>query len=292
MLTLGTLACFVAGAAQQKGLRYHFYPSFALAAVLLGVVAADLRAPIRTWVRRVYRVVAVSTLTTLALVVLAQNAIQATGAGHDPERDRLAELISLVHRRAAGEPVFVMSYHIGSGYPLINYSGVRSASRFGHLWLLASSYAQELKSDQPLRYRGPTEMGPSERYLNQAVRSDLAASRPRLLIVLRSARDLPANGYRRLNYVAYFRRDPVIAGMLDRYRWVANSGEYAVYERLTDGVATSASPPSAAPGTQDVLSADTEGLHLRVHDPSFLMAVACFVVTLGLVGAREIRWTR
>ena len=65
--------------------------------------------------------------------------------------------------------VFVMSYHIESAYPLINYSGGRSASRFPHLWILAAEYLDALKSQEPLRYRDRSEMTPRERYLNRAV---------------------------------------------------------------------------------------------------------------------------
>jgi len=60
----------------------------------------------------------------------------------------------------------VMSYHIGSTYPLINYSGVRSASRFPQLWILPAAYWDELHADAPLRFRDRAQMGPVERYLN------------------------------------------------------------------------------------------------------------------------------
>jgi hypothetical protein len=290
LLALGTLGCFIAGAAQQKGLRYHFYPSFALSAVLLGFVATDVRRPFATWVRRVYHTLTVSVLASLAAVVLVQNAVQAVGAARDPERARLEDLIALVHERAAGQPIYVMSYHIGSAYPLMNYSGARSASRFGQLWILAADYADALQADRPLRYRDPPEMPASERYLVESVRTDLVAGRPRLLLVLRHARDVPENGYRRLNYVAYFARDRRIAAVFDRYRFVANVGEYSVYERLPDGSAPAAQPPSPASGTQDILTGESGGLHLRLRDPSFVLAIGTFLVALAWAIARERRW--
>ncbi|MEO6058079.1 MAG: hypothetical protein ABIQ49_14725 [Gemmatimonadales bacterium] len=290
LLALGTVGCFLAGAVQQKGLRYHFYPSFALATVLLGLVVTDVARPFPNWVRRVYHTLAVSVLGTLALVVAAQNAVQAAGAAHDAERDGLEELVTLVRERAAGQPVFVMSYHIGSAYPLLNYSGARAASRFGHLWILAAAYADALRADEPLRYREPAAMPPSERYLVAAVRADLTAARPRLLIVLRHARDVPTNGYRRLDYLAYFARDPAIAAALARYRLLANVGEYAVYERLPEGAAPVAEAPAPVPGTQDILTGERAGIHLRLRDPQFLMAVGIFLLVLAWAVARERRW--
>jgi hypothetical protein len=280
-IALGTFACFLSGAAQQKGLRYHFYPSFALAVLILGLAALDARGQVTVRVRRLYRAIAVSVLVTTVLVVGAQNALQAVRLGRDHERERFGELVETVRAHAAGERVFVMSYHIGSAYPLVNYSGARSASRFGQLWILAADYLDELKRPEPLRYRRPEEMSPSERYLNTAVREDLEANRPKLLLVLRSARDLPVNGYRRINYVAYFRRDERIARVLDRYQWLSDVGDYSVYERTPDGVAVKV-PPSPAPGTHDVIRADTEGMHLRLQDPTFLFSIITFLVVLAV----------
>src|SRR5207248_711278 len=89
-------------------------------------------------------------------------------------------------RTRDGRRGYVMSYLIGSAYPLINYSGVRSASRFAQLWVLPAAYIEQLQGASPLRYRAPAEMGPSERFLNQAVFEDLRDQRPRLLVILRN----------------------------------------------------------------------------------------------------------
>ncbi len=249
---IATVSCVVAGASQQKGLRYHFYPSFALAVMLLALVALDVRRP-ESFARRLYRVAAVIVLTGAVAVVAAQTTGVALGVTRDPERSQLEQLIGLVRARAAGEPVFVFSYHIGSAYPLINYSGARSASRFPQLWILAADYFDALHRSHPLRYRAPAEMSPSERYLNQAVREDLEAGRPRLLIVYRAARDRPQNGYRRLDYVAYFSRDPGIARVFSHYQRIARTGDYDVFERVPDGVAHTGPPMVPERPTQDIL---------------------------------------
>jgi hypothetical protein len=169
---------------------------------------------------------------------------------------------------------------------MLNYSGARPASLFGQLWILAADYLEALKSPGPIRYRAPADMSRSERYLNAAVLEDLSLNRPKLLVVLRSARDLPANGYRRLNYIAYFRRDARIARILDQYQWIGDIGDYSVYERGAEG-GIAAIPPSAAPGTQDVIGADTQDLHLRFKDPTFLFAALTFFVVFGAVIRRD-----
>jgi hypothetical protein len=180
-----------------------------------------------------------------------------------------------------------MSYHIGSTYPLVNYSGVPSASRFPQLWMVAAAYLDALKSDAPLVYHAPSAMSPAERYLNQAALTDLTTHRPKLLLVLRPARDLPVNGYRRINYLAYFGRDARFAPVLGRYQWLADVGDYAVYERVPDGQPRLGNAPSGAPGTQDVIRKDREGLQLRLSDPTFVLAALVFAAALAAALARE-----
>ena len=173
-----------------------------------------------------------------------------------------------------------MSYHLRSAYPLLNYSGAHSASRFPHLWILAAEYADALRSSEPLAYHAESEMSPSERYLNRAVLEDLRKQRPKLLVVFRHARDLPVNGLRRLDYVAYFARDPEIARALDDYELVAELGDYLVYQRLAPGAAPLGPPPSVTPGTRDVVRVEEGGVQLHLADPTMLIAVSAFLISL------------
>jgi hypothetical protein len=123
-------------------------------------------------------------------------------------------------------------------------------------------------------------MSPSERYLNQAVLEDLREHSPKLLVVFRHARDLPVNGFRRLDYVAYFARDPRIARILQNYQLVAELGDYLVYERVPPGLARSGPPPTVTPGTRDVITVQESGVHLRFTDPTLLIAVLAFLISL------------
>jgi len=111
------------------------------------------------------------------------------------------------------------------------------ASRFNATWLLAVSYAPELMSGRPLVYRDRAAMGPAERFLNDAMYEDMARARPTLLVV---ERPLPAGGnpVRRLDYLAYFRRDPRLARLLADFRKIRDVGDFEVYERVA---------PSGAP---------------------------------------------
>ena len=278
-LALATGACLVAGAAQQKGLRYHLYPAFALATVSLGLVALDGRRAAGNRVRLLYRTLAIAVLASSIALVSLDELAAASGQAVDSDRKEFERLVRLVHSHAADEGVFVMSYHIRSAYPLINYSGARSASRFPHLWILASEYLDELRRERPLRYHERSEMSPSERYLNRAVLQDLE-KRPKLLLVFRPARDLPLNGYRRLDYVAYFRRQPEIRMILQEYQQIAETRDYLVYQWTPSAALRTGPAPAAAPGTRDLVVTREGRASLRLGDPRLLIAILTFLISL------------
>jgi hypothetical protein len=288
VLALGTAACLLAGAIQQKGLRYHFYPAFGLAMLLLGLMAMDAARPANR-IRLLYRQVAMAVAAATVAVVWMQNIVVALGAGADSDRAQFDQLVQAVRTRAWDAGVFVMSYHLRSSYPLINYSGAHSASRFPHLWILASEYRDELAADAPLRYHIPAAMTPVERYLNRAVAEDFRVRRPRLLIVFRPARDVSANGLRRLDYIAYFQRDTAIARMLGAYQLVQVLGDYVVYERLDPGAARVGPAPRAEPGTQDVIGVRESGVQLRLSDPGLLVAAFSFLSAFLIAAWRDRR---
>jgi len=276
---LGALVCLVAGAAQRKGFGYHFYPAFALATVVLGLLVIDGGELVRDRVGRIYRVVATASFITVVLVGCIRIAGTTIHPTRDLEQQHMERLLPVVRARAAGEAVYVMSYNISSAFPLINYAGASSASRFPQLWMLPAAYMDQLKGSAPLRYRAPGEMSASERYLNQAVFEDLRDRRPKLLLILQHARDLPANGFRRLDYVAYFSRDPRIANILQRYQLAADLGDFVVYERIPDGTARSARAPGVQAGTRDLVPhGQASGARNAIGEPGFLLALLVFVV--------------
>ena len=201
-LALGTLACFLAGAAQQKGLGYHFYPSLALATVLLGLVVLDARRPWTRGVRRLYAAVAAAALAATVAGSVAQSIGRVLHLDRAAERQRFAELVQLVKVHAEGEPVFVMSYNIGSAYPLLNHGEARSGVPLRAPLDPSADYLDRLKRSDPLRYRTPAEMSPSERYLNLVgpgrPRKESAKAAHRAPKRARS----PEQWTRRLDYVA------------------------------------------------------------------------------------------
>jgi hypothetical protein len=288
VLLVGMLAFFLAGALQQKGLRYHFYPSFALGTMLLGVAVLESRPVPTRLVERLYRIVASAAVLTMGIVVTGgalRHAVQ-PGWGGRPDVP-FGRMVELVRRYAAGGSIFVFSHHIGSTFPLVNYAGVESASRFPHLWILAAEYVERLRGAEPLRYRTRPEMSAAEQYLNEAVLTDLRRAQPRLLLVLRNARDDPANGLRRLDYLAYFGRDPRFGDLFARYELLDQVGEYLVYRRLSEGEARTAGMPAARAGAHDVQI--VRHLEIRNIGRGAIVTCAVFMLMLALVLWHEAR---
>jgi hypothetical protein len=85
------------------------------------------------------------------------------------------------------------------------------------------------------------------------------------------------NGQRRLNFVAYFDRDPQLAALLARYHFTARIGEYLFYERGEAGSVASGPLPSAVVGTLDVGRARLADLRFGSLDGEWLFGVALFV---------------
>jgi hypothetical protein len=290
LVGVAVVACFFAGAAQEKGLRYHFYPAFALAFVLLAIVAAEARTAASNLSERVYARASRVVLGTLAIVLVGRTVVAAAGGGPAQRRAHAEsqELASLVRSHAAGGHIAVFSYNIRSAFPLVNYAGVTLASRFPHLWIFPVAYWDELHRDAPLRYRTPDQMTPQERYLFESVRADLLEAQPELLLILRPGRDLARNGLRRLHYVQYFGRDPDVAALFARYQLLAQMGEYDIYERLELSASRTAPPPTDAPGQGDARLARVTEVQLGLLDGELVAGVAVFLILW--CGSYLLRW--
>jgi len=294
LLAWGVVSCFIAGAWQQKEFRYHFYPALALAFVLLGMLAVDLTETARLKSERIYGRASRALLIAIVVVIVVSTAFEAiTGRARNRQRRTdLLELVAAVRARAGGRPVGVLSYTLESAFPLVNYAEVPLAIRFPCLWPFAASYWDSLASGGALRYHTVAEMSPAERYFYGAVREDLLAARPNLLLMLRPARDAAVNGQRRLHYMQYFGRDRELAVFFAQYELVEQKGEYLLYQRRQSAAAPVGPAPSATPGTLDAPSAPHLGeIGLGRLDPESLFGLGIFAIAWILGGAAGRRLT-
>lgn len=248
VLTVAAAAMYLSAVLQQKGWRYHFYPSMAFSVALLGLMVIDRRPTAVTPVSKLFVGAATTILVFIPLWTAwdsVKEGLAPLAARYDADPD-LGRLIPLVRRHAGGGTVTVFSWSIASAYPLVNYSGVRSGSRFNSMWPLAAVYRDATRSPEPIRYRERDHMGPLERYLGEAVVDDLARERPGLVLALRPGPDRPEWGLRRLDFIGYFLRDPRFKRLFSRYRYVGEVGEYWLFERLPEHAPPVRHPPRAS----------------------------------------------
>jgi len=292
VFAVAMVACYLAGAAQEKGFPYHFFPALVLAVVLLGLLArlrarADWRLSERLYARLPGPLAA-----AIGLVAVGSTLVTLAGGGPKERRERkeMLELAAIVRDHAAGRPVGVLSWHLASAFPLLNYAGVTLATRLPHLWILPASYWDSLRAEGPLRYHRVDQMQPAERWMYNGVREDLLSVQPNVLVVLRPARDVRQNGLRRLHYIRYFERDPGLAAFFSRYEFLAEKGEFDLYQRIEHGRPRTAPPPADEPGTLDVRQGEWGYIRVVLLDPEFAAGVAlfgAFVAASGLADRRR-----
>ena len=290
LLAAAMLGSFLAAVAQQKDLRYHFYPAYAFAALVLGLVAVQ-RVSLPGVAGQVYGRIAKAVVATVALVVLTSTLLDALGgtAADRRQRAQFRQLVAFVQAHSGGEPIAVLSYNMGSAFPLVSYAHVQLASRFACLWILPGTYWDALLNPTPIRYNTPTEMRPAERLFTRAVHEDLLRARPRLLLILRPLPDELSSGFRRLNYVAYFGRDSSLSTFFNGYQLTAADGAYDLYERVDAGMTRSGPPPSAAVQAFAPPTAPDRGS--RSVDPKLIAAAVVYLTFVLGALARE-RWSR
>ncbi|HYC31628.1 MAG TPA: hypothetical protein VEB59_05020 [Gemmatimonadales bacterium] len=237
VLLVATLALYLSAVLQHKGWRYHFYPSIATGLLLLGLITIDARRPVQAGIARIYLSMAAAVTggliawTALACLLQARDPLNPR---YDADPD-MAQLAPIVRAHAGNGRAMMLSYSMASTFPLMTYAGVESASRFNALWILGAVYRDRTRAAEPLSYRTGPEMGPLERYLNEAVVDDLERNRPDVVVALRAAPDLPQWGLRRLDHLRYFSRDSSFARLFAEYGFVTEVGQYLVFRRLRPG---------------------------------------------------------
>ena len=282
-LAVAVLGLLIVGTIQGKGWSYHFYPASATSLLLLGLMVATVRRPLTSLAPRVYGVVSYGLLAAILLGSVTMSAWKVL----DPKGPKVEpypgfwELADLVRGRAEDQPVLVLSYNMRSAWPLVSYAGAESSLRFPSLWLLWVLYADQLQQPEPLAYRPAGTEPPVERYFKAAVLSDMEQGKPRLLVILGSARDAPENAGRRLDYLAYFSREPRFARQLAFYRYVTTLGQHDVYERASEAAPAGLErPPRHAQG--DLERVTRSGLRFAFGAPEERVRLVIFLVAVGM----------
>jgi hypothetical protein len=239
-ISLALLAAFVV---QRRATAANFLPvrAFNFLAAWLAVAGfvKGLMAPAAAGVSatRVRLALAARTsLFTLALIppivvvsmVADVQMVDVANAG-DGIRSPLAEpLIDIVHERAAGKPIFVMSSAVSPAFPLVNLSGATWPYRFKSLSFVTIYYG-DIDDPSHAAYRPPAAQVAGERALFDDVVEELIRTPPALLIVDRG-RLKQGFGLTHFDFLEYYGQSPAFAGLMRHYRVIAKRKTFQIFE--------------------------------------------------------------
>jgi hypothetical protein len=205
-----TIMLSVGVALQGKGWHYQWYPAVAVATILFIVTAGALAARVNFLTPAGAQGIAMLAVILLSFRTYVFWTIDA------PERP---EIDALVRRHAEGEAILALSSHLHVGFPLVNETNVRWASRYPTMWQLSAFCDKSTAADHRAQ----------EYEFFDAVLADLVSARPALLLVDSIP---PAPSLAGFDYLSYFQRDPRLAAVLSDYRFLKTVGRYRVYLRL------------------------------------------------------------
>jgi hypothetical protein len=137
-------------------------------------------------------------------------------------------LIDLVHQRAAGKPIFVLSSSIGPAFPLVNLTEATWPYRFKSLEFV-SIYYKDVDNPRTAAYRPPSAQSAAERAFFDDVVGDLTRRPPALLIV-DVTRLKQGFGLTYFDFLTYYRQSPAFGALLRHYRLIEWKKNFQVFE--------------------------------------------------------------
>jgi hypothetical protein len=226
LLALGlTLAVYLQG----KGWLYHWFPAMGLAALLLGLALAAPRP----------RAGGLAAVAALAAAVAFLDGLAPWWVGGEPA----PEVEAAVRSYARGGSIAALSTFLGSGFPLVNRTGVGWASRHPTLWQIPGFRL----GGAPRALPAWGELPAAEREFLGGVVSDLIAARPALVLVDALP---PSPELRGFDYLDYLGREPRFAAMF-RAAYAPlriDGGRFRIYIRRD----APGAPPPPQPRPQNV----------------------------------------
>ena len=216
---------------QNKGYSYHFYPPFALAVLLVGLLAVGTSAGSPSDRAGLSPVVTKGIFLALILTAVLGRVGESLAWRGRPEASDspLGRMIRATKAESEGGSIFVFSPSVAASFPLVSYSGAGWASRHPALWFLPSFHPRG--SDDASRV-STEAMGESERFLLGTVVEELLARRPALLFVDESGSP-GAFGGRAFFYLDYYSLDPRFAAFLADYEPREKVDDFRIYRRAS-----------------------------------------------------------
>jgi hypothetical protein len=141
---------------------------------------------------------------------------------------QLPAMAALVEQAGSEPSLAALTTSLGTGFPLVSYTGAKWVLRFNALWPLVGAYEPRAASAGIFPYHTPEEMGTVERFVFDAVIADLTANRPTLLIVDGTP---PGNVLHGFDYLLYFAQDPRFRTLLSGYHELPPISGYRIFQR-------------------------------------------------------------
>jgi hypothetical protein len=137
-------------------------------------------------------------------------------------------LIDLVHQRAAGKPIFVLSSSTGPAFPLVNLTEATWPYRFKSLSFV-SIYYKDVDNPATAVYRPPQAQSAEERaFFDDVV--DQLTRRPPTLLIVDMTRLKQGFGLTYFDFLAYYGQSPAFSALLRHYRLIDRKKNFQVFE--------------------------------------------------------------
>jgi len=224
VLALAGLGALAAALVQMRGWSYHVMPVKLLGGLLAVQLAGrwlDANLPRPAGSAPGFAALAAGFLALVGL--LNSETWRAVSFAQSWPGAITAEL----RRDAPGGRVLILSPDIHPVFPALNYANALSTLPTLNNWLVQA--ANQACLPNGARYREPSEMGPGERLIWDAVTQGMARHPPDALMVARHTA-IPYCG-RDFDYLEYYGRDPGFAAALRRYRQTAEFAGYRIFRR-------------------------------------------------------------
>ena len=190
VLTITALAMFLALLLQKKGWGYHWYPVNALSLVMCGLA---LR-------RYVERFALAAPITAALAVAWMPFQVDKTASLLVAPPGYLAQMMDVMEEHAQGGSIQALTHTLNVGFPLVNFTHVRWASPYAHLWMIPAIYEDSWYGGRAFRFRQSGKWQPLEQEMFDRLWRNIEQNNPLLLV-----QQTLVNGF---DTRAYFETDP------------------------------------------------------------------------------------
>ncbi len=228
LFAIAALAFYAVYVIQMKGWHYHALPSLAAAICTLCIVVSGILGSAAGSEHRASQGRAASIIGVLCILLVAF--VSAKGVQRHGTMSFFAQaLVPIIERHAPGGMVYSLSTNVWTGFPAVNYSRARWASRYSMLWILPGVVGKQADA-APLEPSETEKLKGFETALRESVVEDLTRNRPDL-IILDDREQKSYFGGLSFDYIEYFSSDPRFRRIWAEYDRVDRFGAFLVFKR-------------------------------------------------------------